>query len=315
MVKRIFEILDPGPMTTIQDRGRFGFQRFGIPLSGSLDKFSSHVANRLVGASDDSPVLEMTFIGPQMVALADCFVAVAGADMPMYVNGIEQRGWSSIEVHKGALVHFGPARKGLRSYLSVDGGICCKPLMGSCSTFVAAKLGGIDGGKLKKGQFLKAHEAIRVARPQTLPEEYRPTLSNNVTLRVLFGPQDDFFDKGLDTFVSSDYIVSPKSDRMGYRLQGPFIEFKNGSPMTIISEPSMPGCVQVPPDGQPIVLFVEQTVGGYAKIATIISADLDSLAQCRPGAKINFRLADLEQAQEAYVQYMKKLQQITLANI
>ena len=166
-------------------------------------------------------------------------------------------------------------------------------VMGSCSTYTGGKIGGLDGRPLIKGDMLHSGSTVSLNRTVSLPEEFRPDFRTEVTLRALPGPQDDYFDTGLNVFFNSEFTVTSKADRMGYRLEGPTIEPKDGVPLSIISEPSLSGAVQIPTDGQPIILLVEQTASGYAKIATIITADLDVVAQARPGDKVRFARVDL----------------------
>lgn len=145
---------------------------------------------------------------------------------------------------------------------------------------------------------------------KSLPEEFRPVFDKTVTLRALPGPQDDFFDAGLEVFFSSAYKISTKADRMGYRLEGPKVELKPEVPISIISEPSLSGAVQVPPDGQPIILLIEQTVGGYVKIATVLKPDINLVAQARPGDQIRFQRVELDDARKAHQDYLDRLAQI-----
>lgn len=310
MAENVFQIIDPGPLTTIQDRGRFGFRKYGIPVSGALDSFSSLVANRLVGNSDDAPVLEMTFKGPTMSALADCMIAVTGAQMALRVNGDKRPLWTSICVKKGDVVQVATAAKGMRGYLAVRGGIFRRPVMGSCSTYIAARLGGIEGRSLDGGDFIQALRCPTHPVSFTLDEEFRPNLGDTVSLKAIAGPQDDYFVGNAETLFSSEYISSARSDRMGCRLTGPKVTFRDHSKVTIISEPSLSGCIQIPPDGQPIILLVEQTVGGYAKIATIISPDIDKVAQLRPGDRVMFAESTLADAEHFRTDRLNRLRSI-----
>jgi antagonist of KipI len=306
----MFKVLDPGVSTTVQDVGRYGFQQYGVPVSGSLDQFAHRVANWLVGNQATEAVLELTFVGPKLGVLSPGFVSVTGADMPLQVNGAVRGTWESFEVKPGDIISFKSARKGVRAYLAVSGGIDVPEIMGSRSTYISGKLGGFLGRALRKGDVIQRGETVLGIRPQPLAEEFRPTFQDELTLRCLPGPQDDYFDKGLGVFFSSAFNVSPQADRMGYRLDGPRIELKDGVPTSIISEPSLPGMIQVPADGCPIIILVEQTVGGYAKIATIISPDLDLAAQARPGDVVRFRSVDLAAAYSAHVSYRHKLTRI-----
>ena len=179
--------------------------------------------------------------------------------------------------------------------------------MGSRSTYTGGKIGGLDGRPLARGDRLHGGSPVSLNRIVSLPEDLRPKFSTEVTLRVLPGPQDDYFDTGLKVFFNSVFTVTSKADRMGYRLDGPIIVPKDGVPLSIISEPSLSGAVQIPTDGQPIILLVEQTASGYAKIATIITADLDVVAQARPGDKVRFARVDLTEAHQLHRDYRSRL--------
>jgi len=257
----VFAILEPGAFTTVQDGGRYGYQQFGIPVSGALDMYSYLAANVLVGNSDNAAVLEITFTGPKMEVLSDAIVAVTGAEAPVLVNDAPRPTWTSFEVRRGDVLSVRAARKGVRAYLAVAGGISVPVIMGSRSTYTAGRIGGYSGRALAKGDRLHTESISGGRRLMSFPEELKPSLPNEIILRALPGPQDDYFESGLDAFFSSEFTVSSKADRMGYRLEGPSIELKEGVPRSIISEPSLSGAVQIPADGQPIILLVEQTAG------------------------------------------------------
>jgi antagonist of KipI len=303
----VFKVLEPGPFTTIQDSGRYGYQQFGIPVSGALDTFSYLAANALVGNPDNAAGLEITFMGPRLEALSDTLVAVAGAELPLFVNDQPQAMWTSFRVHRGDVINMKASPRGLRAYLAVAGGFLVPQVMGSRSTYTGGKIGGLDGRPLARGDRLNGGSPDSLNRAVYLPEDLRPIFSTEITLRVLPGPQDDYFDTGLNVFFSSVFTVTSKADRMGYRLDGPIIEPKGGVPLSIISEPSLSGAVQIPTDGRPILLLVEQTASGYAKIATIITADLDVVAQARPGDKVRFARVDLTEAHQLHRDYRSRL--------
>ncbi|MEW6110823.1 MAG: biotin-dependent carboxyltransferase family protein [Thermodesulfobacteriota bacterium] len=306
----VFAILEPGAFTTVQDGGRYGYQQFGIPVSGALDMYSYLAANVLVGNSDNAAVLEITFTGPKMEVLSDAIVAVTGADIPILVNDASHPTWTSFEVHRGDVLSVRAARKGVRAYLAVDGGISVPVIMGSRSTYTAGKIGGYSGRALAKGDRLHAELGSGGRRLVSFPEELKPSLPNEIILRALPGPQDDYFESGLEAFFNSEFTVSSKADRMGYRLEGPSIELKEGAPRSIISEPSLSGAVQIPADGHPIILLVEQTAGGYAKIATVVTPDLNLVAQAKPGNRIRFKRVDVAEIHRLYVDYRSLLEHI-----
>ncbi len=182
--------------------------------------------------------------------------------------------------------------------------------MGSRATCVKAKIGGLEGRPLRKGDVLARFPADPLVKPRRLPAELIPAYTPDVVLRAVAGPQDEAFASGFETFFSSVYEVTPEADRMGYRLQGPSIHHGEGFPQSIISEPTMPGNVQLPADGQPIILLVEQTTGGYTKIATVISTDLSKIAQAVPGNRVRFQNVTLEKAHAIYREQALFLKQI-----
>jgi allophanate hydrolase subunit 2 len=182
--------------------------------------------------------------------------------------------------------------------------------MGSRSCYVGAKIGGKEGRVLVKDDILKRLEGALLGSPRQVPRGLIPSYVSHVSLRAVPGPQDDFFDEGLNTFFASEFAVSSNANRMGYRLEGPKIVHKEGVPKSIISEPSLPGGVQIPPDGQAIILLVEQTVGGYTKIATVISTDIPRVAQAKPGDTIRFEKVNLEAAHDAFKQQEQTLRKI-----
>lgn len=292
----IFRVLEPGLYTTVQDKGRYGYQQFGIPISGAMDQFAYRVANLLVGNPEEAAVLEMTVFGPRLEVLAEVDIAVTGADMPITINDEVAKGWTSLRVRPGDVVVLKQVRSGCRAYLAVTGGIDVPMVMGSRSTYVGGKLGGYQGRPLKKGDLLACRPAEPLKAPRKLSPSFIPRYTSEILLRAVPGPQDDYFDEGLRIFFDSEFKVSTRADRMGYRLEGPVIPHRKGVPQSIISEPSVPGGVQIPPDGQPIILLLEQTVGGYTKIATVISTDISRVAQAKPGDRIRFEQVDLETA-------------------
>jgi len=308
----MFRVLDPGAFTTVQDAGRYGFQRYGVPVSGALDQFSHRVANWLVGNSETAAVLESTFVGPRLEVLSDGIVSVTGADMPVLVNGEARETWQSFTVQAGDRISFKPARRGVRSYLAVRGGIDVPEVMGSRSTCTGGKIGGVRGRALAAQDILPRGIVAGIVSLKGLPNEFRPEFKGEIVLRALPGPQEDFFDAGLEVFFSADFRVSSEADRMGYRLDGPTIEFMEGTPKSIISEPSLPGVVQIPPDGRAIIILVEQTVGGYAKIATIIAPDLNLVAQARPGDLVRFTRIGLNEAYGVHAEYRKRLESVRM---
>jgi biotin-dependent carboxylase-like uncharacterized protein len=297
-----FNVLEPGPYTTVQDGGRYGYQQFGIPPTGALDQFAYRVANILVGNPEGAAVLESTVVGPRLEIVTEADIAVTGAEMPVTVNDQPMATWRAIRVRPGDVVRVGQVKSGCRSYLAVTGGIDVPVVMGSRSTYVGAKVGGHQGRLLAPGDCLPRGERVPHGVDSQVPSAFIPRYESEIQLRAVPGPQDEYFDEALATFFSEEFVVSPKADRIGYRLQGPALLHRDGVDKSIISEPSLPGGVQVAPDGQAIILLVEQTVGGYTKIATVISTDIPKVAQAKPGDRIRFEEVELQDTHEAFRQ-------------
>ncbi|PYM91067.1 MAG: KipI antagonist [Candidatus Rokuibacteriota bacterium] len=292
-------IIDAGPQTTVQDLGRAGQLRYGIPPSGPVDRFAFVLANRLVGNPDSAAALECTLVGPRFEVDQPAAIAVTGADMPVTVNGREAPGWTTIALAAGDVVKLGPARSGVRSYVAFAGGLDTPPVLGSRSTYLRGRLGGLEGRALRSGDVLRVVVSAAPpvpARPRRVAPEARPAYGAELTARVVLGPQDDrFTDAGIRTLLGDTYEVQPQSDRMGTRLRGTRIEHARGH--DIISDGIAPGSIQVPGDGQPIVLLADrQSTGGYAKVATVCSFDVGRVGQRRPGQTLRFRAVTVAEA-------------------
>lgn len=305
---KALKIIAPGGYTTLQDNGRIGFQNMGVPVSGVLDHFAFRAANLLVGNPENTVTMELTVMGPSMEVLKEMDMAITGAHMDVTVNGKNVPQWQSFRVVPGDLVTVGQVQEGCRSYLAVNGGFDVPKVMGSAATYVGAGIGGFNGRPLKKDDVLDSKKAQLLSKPRRLPEAQIPCYPSEVIVRAIPGPQADYFDAGLKTLFSSDYMVTAKADRMGYRLMGDAVPIKEGMPKSIVSEPSVPGSIQIPADEQPIILLVEQTVGGYAKIATIISSDLGRVAQATPGDKIRFEKIDLKTGHAVFFEEKKRME-------
>jgi antagonist of KipI len=306
----IFEVIQPGAYTTVQDSGRFNYQQFGVPVCGVVDSFSYRVANALVGNDKGQAVLEATVFGPTLKVLQQGHIAVTGGNLTPHINNNPLPMWQSIAIHPDDILQFKGVKSGCRAYIAVTGGIDVPLVMGSRSTYVAGKIGGMNGRPLMAGDRLKKGEEM--AQPEGhVPSELIPEYSDDIEIRVILGPQDNYFSDAIETFFASEFTVSTKADRMGYRLEGNAIMHKNGVDKSIISEPSVPGGIQVPPDGQPIILLVEQTVGGYTKIATVISSDIGKVGQAKPGDRICFRQVDIEKAHQIVKEEEQRIEQIT----
>jgi biotin-dependent carboxylase-like uncharacterized protein len=306
-----FIILSPGALTTVQDTGRYGYQELGVPTSGALDLFAYRLANLLVDNRPGCAALEVTVVGPTLAALKKMEVAFSGADMKVTLNHKRVNPWRSFQVNPGDVLAIHMVRHGCRGYLSVGGGFDVPEVMGSRATYLGGKLGGIEGRPLTKGDFLPVRPARMLARSRQLPDEFQPSYPNTILLRAVIGPQKNYFKETIDRFFETTFTLSAQADRMGCRLDGPPISLDSGRKQSIISEPIVPGSVQIPADGHPIVLLGEQTAGGYAKIATVISPDLSRLAQAVPGDTIRFEAVDIKTAHRIYRGEAIRLDQIT----
>ena len=299
MSRQILEIIEPGLLTTVQDRGRYGYQRFGVPVSGALDTFALRAANLLAGNDQGAAALEMTVLGPRIRFLDDTWFALAGADLSPTLDGVPVASWQTISAKKDSVLSFQGAQDGMRSYLAVAGGIDVPLVMGSRSTYTKAAMGGLEGRPLKAGDVLSSLDVAPGAKfiELKLPELIQaPTYGHKHQVRVILGPQEKAFtSSGIDTFLNSEYIVTIQSDRMGYRMEGPVIEHVSGP--DIVSDGIPLGAIQVPGDGLPIVLLTDRgTTGGYTKIATVISTDISIFAQALPGDTITFQAIAIEDA-------------------
>lgn len=296
-----FQVLQPGFLTTVQDRGRFGYQRYGIPASGAMDEVSLRMANILVDNPEGAAALEMTAQGPELLALADLAVAVVGAPMELFREGEPVPVGEVFSIRRGQVLKVRGAKRGLRAYLAVHGGFDVPVVLGSRSTCLPGRFGGFQGRALQEGDVLTVgplRRSVHELVGRRLPLRYHPRWDQPAPFRVILGPQDDRFTReGVETFLSSEYKVTTEADRMGYRLEGPPIAHRWGP--DVISDPIPPGAIQVPGDGQPIVLLADrQTTGGYAKIAVVIRPDLPKLAQARPGDPVRFLKVSLAEAHE-----------------
>jgi antagonist of KipI len=301
-------VVRPGAFTTVQDLGRPGWGASGVPPSGAMDELSFRASNLLAGNDEDAAALEITLGGLEVVCSAEHRYALAGASVEARVDGGLVPSGRSFVIPAGATLSIGTTRSGVRCYLAVAGGIDAPVALGSRSTFVAAGFGGLDGRALKAGDVLSVGPSSgsphdqRALASGALPEAARETI-----LRVVRGPQEDAFTgEGIDTFYSSPYRVSPRSDRAGVRLEGAPIGIAGEADLD--PEGVVTGSVQVPADGMPIVLGPDRpATGGYVKVATVISADLPVLAQARPGDTLRFVTIDVEDARAAWRERLRVL--------
>ena len=303
-------VVEPGLLTTVQDLGRPGYQRVGIPPSGPMDRGAFVLANRLVGNADGAAGLELTLKGPRLEVRRRTVLAVTGAEMGLTLNGREAPAWTAVLVQPGDVLAFRMAQTGCRAYLALAGGLDLPPALGSRATYLRGRLGGLEGRALQKGDALPlgapAQPLDRLGGRAVAPAG-RPRYPAEVECRVVLGPQDDrFTPEGIRAFLEGPYEVTPQADRMGYRLKGVMIEHARGH--DIVSDGIPLGGIQVPGEGQPIVLLVDrQTTGGYTKIATVIGPDIGRIGQTRPGQRVRFRGVTVAEAHAARAEEARRL--------
>jgi biotin-dependent carboxylase-like uncharacterized protein len=299
----------PGLFTTVQDEGRYGYQQFGVTPSGAMDKRAMHIANILVGNPMGEGVLEMTFMGPSLQFENDNIIAITGADMHPTVNGAAVPMYQAVLIHKGEELKFQFASNGSRGYIAFAGGLDIPLVMGSKSTLVSKGLGGLEGRILKQGDrigFTAPKRDLPHMNNRSVAKPVYPT--KEIVLRVLRGPQDDCFSKEeISRFFWYGFKITNEFDRMGCRLEReePVRHLQDGN---IISDGIACGSIQVPTNGQPIIMLADrQTVGGYTKIGTVITTDLPKLAQAKPGMHVRFQEVSVELAQDLYVRELEEM--------
>ncbi len=299
-------VVKPGLLTTVQDLGRFGHQASGVPVAGPMDSFSHRLANQLVGNEPGAAALEITLIGPELIVEADTTIAIAGAQFDVACDDRSVPTGASFGVRGGSRLKFGRIHHGARAYLAVAGGVQTPPVLGSRATHLVSRMGGLAGRALLAGDRIPIATGA-VPRPHRKSEGLTLPPKGRALLRVLLGPQDHWFaPDALKLMVSVSFRISPRSNRMGYRLEGPPLpRVKDGE---LISEPVGIGAIQVPAAGEPILLMADrQTAGGYPKIGHVISADLPLAGQLAPGDFIEFVLCSHQEAVAALIARERQL--------
>ena len=316
------EVLDGGLLTTVQDLGRTGYQRFGVPVAGAVDAPSLRAANDLVSNPVGDAALECTVTGPVLRVLRPLLLAVTGADLEPVLERADLGRWkvpmwTSFFARPGNVLSFAGRLSGCRAYVAVSGGVAVPEVLGSRATFMMSGLGGFMGRRLQAGDVLRGYAIERAAAGASLaearkaeagrrwPERWRPSMTGEAILRVVLGPQADYFtEDAIEDFLQSSFVLAPTSDRMGCRLEGPPIRHKGEK--EIVSDGMFAGAVQVPPDGKPIVMLSDRaTTGGYPKIATIIGCDLPKVGQLVPGDTLRFTSMDVEEARAAALEALR----------
>lgn len=303
-------IQNAGLLTSVQDRGRFGHQKDGLSPAGAMDLYSMRLANLLVDNPLDEAVLETTYIGPELHFTEANYFSVTGAPMDLHLNGSPVPMGAALYAAAGSILTCGAVKAGCRSYIAFAGGLDVPVMDGSKSTLLRNTIGGWNGRKLKVGDeigFVHPLKHLENAAVRYLPQNIE---NKAITLRVIEGPQEDrFTQEGLDTFYGSEYEVTQECDRMGSRLTGARIEHQTDG--NIISDGIALGAIQVPTSGLPIIMLSErQSMGGYTKIANVISIDLPRIAQAVPGTKVRFQKVRVEAAEELWKKELEQYETI-----
>jgi antagonist of KipI len=324
-------IISPGLLTTIQDLGRTGYRKEGVPVSGAMDTVALRVANLLVGNSEGAPGIEITFLGPKIRFDSDQVLALTGANLEPTLNGEHLKMGRPIAVRRGSVLAFGALRAGSRAYLALSGGLDVSPVLGSYATYLRAGIGGLAGRAFKTGDVIatpgptnlgrKIWQALLDTRPTkewaqpkwTPNPELYPTPQADPHIRAIRGQEYDLFtEHSQQDFWHQEFIVTSDSDRMGYRLQGPVLTRRE--PGEVLSSAVAFGTIQVPAEGHPIALLADhQTTGGYPRIAQVVAADFSHLAQVPLGKKVRFQEVSLAEAQHLFWQQEQAIKQIKQA--
>ncbi|MEC2075253.1 biotin-dependent carboxyltransferase family protein [Metabacillus fastidiosus] len=309
-------ILKPGLMTTVQDMGRYGFQKYGVVVSGAMDNVAARLANIIVGNDEREALLEITLMGPTLSFSEDTVISICGADFSPQMNGEKLPMWRPVLIPAQSVLQFFNVKEDCRAYIAVAGGIDIPLVMESKSTYIRARIGGFEGRVLKRGDVLQIKEPFEFSARLTeklrqmnsaafstanwtLHYNWRKLYSKNNSIRFIRGPQYELF---ANKVMNDHYFkISPQSDRMGYRLTGHALSLKEKT--ELFSEAVPIGTIQVPPDGNPIILMADrQTTGGYPILGITASVDIPVLAQMKPGDKLKLKEITLEAAQKELIE-------------
>lgn len=320
-------VLNPGLLTTIQDFGRYGYQKFGVIVSGAMDTYAMRLANIVVGNDENEGILEITLIGPSLKLEKGTLFSITGANISPTIKGRKIPMGRPVYLKEDCILNFGPRVFGCRSYLAVAGGFNVPKVMESKSTYLRAEFGGFQGRALQKSDVLNigvkssvSDKIIKKLEEINKNAEFVSTswfvrdsiaeISDNTTIRVFPDRQfNSISDKSINVFFSSKFNVDNKSDRMGYRLSGEKIELKEK--LEMISEEVSIGTIQIPPDGNPIILLADrQTTGGYPKIAHVASVDINKIVQLKPNDSIKFKQITLKDAEKLYFEREKYIHEL-----
>ncbi|HCW54494.1 MAG TPA: KipI antagonist [Clostridium sp.] len=327
-------VLKPGLLTTVQDSGRYGYQKSGIVVSGAMDIYDMKLANIAIGNDENEGVLEATMIGPSLKISKGELIAITGADISPTINKIKVPMGRPVYIKEDSILEFGQCKKGCRTYIAVCGGFDIKSVMGSISTYLRGKLGGLEGRALKKGDVLNVrpksvtgeniikklvagskgiYDYSEFCAPHWYIRNYSDYSKSNSKYKVVRAFEDrqykNFGGESTEKFWNSEFVIDSKSDRMGYRLKGPKIIMDEKIEM-ISGEVSF-GTIQIPSDGNPIILLADRaTAGGYPKIAHVCDYDIQKLVQIKPGESIKFEKIDIKEAEKLYIERLKEIEEL-----
>ncbi|MES9793551.1 biotin-dependent carboxyltransferase family protein [Priestia megaterium] len=320
----MLRIVDPGLQTSVQDLGRYGNYHYGVPPSGAADKYSFIAGNLLLGNPLEFAGLEMTLIGPKIEFQKDTVIAITGAPMKPQINNQPIPMWENVRVREGDILHYSPAKHGVKTYLCISGGIQVPVVLGSRSTYLYSEFGGYQGRNLKAGDYIPIGEPLPGVFKQvgkTISRDFFPQLSNSNEFRVVMGLAGSLVsDEGIKSFLNTNWKVSTESNRVAYRFKGGSIGLRNietpfgaGNRSANVVDIIYPiGGIMVPNKEEVIVLLHDGTTGGgFVTIGTVISSDLDQISQSRPLSTCRFLAVTMDQAIEARKERQKKLYDLT----
>lgn len=323
------QVIRPGLCTSVQDLGRYGYRKQGVVVSGAMDTTALRIGNRLVGNKEAAAALEITLVGPKLLFEKDALISICGGDLSPHIDGCLVPLWRPVLVKSGSILQFGAPKLGCRSYIAVAGGIDVPKVMGSRSTYVRGEFGGLEGRNIKEGDRLligKASELACCFMSQLAGRgkkrfsaakwgffsTWLPAYSSESVVRIIRGPQFEWFtERAQKEFFTRSFHITTNSDRMGYRLGGGKLELRGTA--ELFSGAVSIGTIQVPPEGNPIILMADcQTTGGYPNIGYVVSVDIPILAQLKPGDFVKFQEISLEQAHMLMLAQEKLLNLATL---
>jgi antagonist of KipI len=325
------KVIRPGLLASMQDLGRFGFQKYGVINSGAMDSASLRIANLLVGNEEEEAAIEVTLMGTSLLFEEDLLISITGGDLSPVIDGEAVPQWRPVYIKKGSVLQFKACKSGCRSYVAVSGGFAIPEVMNSKSTYLRGGIGGYEGRALQTGDTLhsnhlpqkmnslfqhlksKCQSRLFIATAWYVNSAHFSKSIQASMLRVIRGAEFDLFTLSSQSqFFEQDFQITPKSDRMGYRMSGPILELEES--FELLSEAVSHGTIQVPQDGNLIILLADrQTTGGYPRIAHVATVDLPIIAQLKPGENIRFKEVTLEEAEQLYLKEEQRIEELKVS--